>query len=169
MEEVQLESLAADHAVGLWKNVIIGMWRKTPRVKGVKECSELAERAHKKFPKGTVVFLIIAERPTPPPSSDARQIFAKMMTSYNGVTRCTAVVAEGGSLSVSVVRGVLTSLLILARHDTPTKMFGKVGEAATWLRQELANAQAPVFDTVELDAAVNSLRARMDAEERASV
>lgn len=165
-QDLRIESIAQDHTVAQWRNVIIGMWRAQPKVKGVRECLELATRMHATLPAGHPAFLIIAERKSPPPDADARGLFARMMKEFNGRTRCTAVVAEGGSLFVSVVRGVLTGLLIVTRHDTPTKMFGTAREAVTWLKSELDASRAPSFSVDELDGAVNVLRAQMDALEK---
>ena len=80
---------------------------------------------------GQVTVVIAIEPSTPVPGEEARAALADLICAGPPV-RCTAIVAEGVGFRSSMVRSVVTSLLLQARQTTPVKVATTVAEAARW-------------------------------------
>jgi hypothetical protein len=80
---------------------------------------------------GQVTVVLVVEPSTPVPGDEARTALTDLVCA-GYPARCTAVVAEGTGFRSSMVRSVVTSLLLEARHTTPVKVATTVAEAARW-------------------------------------
>jgi hypothetical protein len=164
---LRVHSVGADHGVGTWNNVLMGLWRAQPRLHSVQAAYDAGAALLKEQPQGTLV-MVIAERSSPPPPADARNVFARMTSDWGAANLATAVSAEYGTLGTSVVRGVVTSILLLTRRESPLKMFGNTLEACHWLVSEARQRKAASYSGEDLKAAIEQLRARVDDAEKAA-
>lgn len=141
MLKVDTHALAREFAVVTVEDtLVISMFRRTPKLLGVQVSYDICARAVVSQPSG-VAFLTVAVDPGAPPDAPTRAIFNRQLAEYEGVSVGSAVLTMGGSpLATSVVRGVMTSLLVLSRHKTPIRMFGDAMESLLWL-EGLAKAR----------------------------
>lgn len=140
--------------------LLIGLWVKTPFLDSVTEYHRAATAAAKAFPEG-IGFLTIADRPGTPPDAATRAEYAAMLNEFRPVSRASALVITGGSaLGSSVVRGVATGLMMMAKRSN-LKTFGDIREAGAWLNVHASARGVPLPSAVDTTDAVAMLHARM--------
>ena len=110
-------------------------------------------RAH---PAGAA-FLCVIEVTSKAPNDELRRASIEMVEAHGPRLRCLAVVIEGEGFRAAVNRGVITGLILFARHiHCPVSVFSDVRDAAAWMQKHLA--LPPVEDVA---AAVEAVRARL--------
>lgn len=158
MRGLNIQSATAAHAVGtLEGRLVVGVFHKTPDVTGVTAYRDAGKAAVAAHPDG-VAFLTVAKDPGRPPDPATREVFASMMKGFEGPSLASAIVTVGGNpLGMSVVRAVVTGLLMLVRHNTPTRIFGGVGEAGAWMEAEGKARNVAFPGAVAVEQAVAAL------------
>ena len=97
----------------------------------------------------------------PPPSSDAREGFLKLIKLSGECLKCVAVVAEGEGFAVSMVRTVVAGMTILVRPAVPMKVFSTVSDAATWIASQRKSTDRVSLSADEITAAAERVRGSM--------
>ena len=151
-------SCDAAHAIAVHGTVLVTIWSGEMRAATVREAAAEGRRLAQLRP-GETSFLNMIARGTPVPGNDVRAEFQQMMREKPGQMRCTAIVAEGGGFHGSVVRGVVTGLMMVVRPPFPMKVHAGVPEAAEWIAGQSAGSVA----AGALVAAVEAMRARQAA------
>jgi hypothetical protein len=70
------------------------------------------------------------------PQGEAREILARLGTRMKGARGC-AFVSKGSGFGASMMRSILTGMVLLARPDFPVKLFSETSPAVDWLASEL--------------------------------
>ena len=157
-DELRWISGDAAHAVAVYHSVLVTIWSGEMRAPVVREAAAEAARLGR-LHTGETSFLNMITRGTPAPSEAVRAEFQRMIKEGPGKLRCAAIVAEVSGFQGSVVRGVVTGLMMVVRPAFPMKVHGSVAEAAAWIA-----AQAAGSVTADgLAAAVTAVRARQAA------
>jgi hypothetical protein len=158
MNGLTVHATGSNHAVAtLEDRLVIGLFQKTPDLSGANAYLDAGQRAVTAHPTG-VAFLTIAKDPGRPPDPQTREVFARMMIQFQGPSLASAIVTMGGNpIGMSVVRAVMTGLLMLARHNTPTRMFGSLVDAGTWMAQEGAAQKVQFPAALHVERAAQEL------------
>src|SRR2546428_127336 len=71
------------------------------------------------------------------------------------------IVLEGERFHASILRGVLSGLIMLVSPAVPVRSFATVPEAAAWIATQLQRADAPCGTADQLTTALESARGQM--------
>jgi serine/threonine protein kinase len=121
-----------DHCIGTWRNFLLVLWRGQTRVVSVEATRPVLEQLARRSPN-SVGMISIVEDHAPAPSAEARAAIARLFASVAKDVVASAVAVEGTGFRAAFVRGVVTSLTMLARQPFPHKVFPGLQEAAAWL------------------------------------
>jgi hypothetical protein len=127
-ERVSIEAVDAEHAVGVWGDTLIEVWRGNAYAPAMAAMSAVARILVTRAPgRATCVFIV--EASSPPPDDQARRVLAKFSREIVAKMAVAVVVAEGGGFRASLVRGVGIALTALLPHRVPFKFVNAVTEA----------------------------------------
>ncbi|MGD0679912.1 MAG: hypothetical protein ABSC94_31400 [Polyangiaceae bacterium] len=147
-EKVSIKVVDADHAVGVWGETLIQVWRGKACAQAFTAMNAVARILTAKAP-GRATCLFIVEASSPPPDDAARRVLATFSREIVAKMAVAVVVAEGGGFRASIVRGVGIALTALMPHRVPFKFVNGVADA--W---QLLSPHLPGTDLSEmLDAA----------------
>jgi hypothetical protein len=120
----------AVHVTASFGRVIAVVWRGPMTPAAVRAMLAPVKIAAERAP-GEVVYVNVVEPTAPVPGDGVRAAYAEQLRA-NYPLRCSVIVAEGAGFRGSLVRSVVTSLVLLARPDTPMTVSSTVAEAAKW-------------------------------------
>lgn len=122
--------------IGLHKNVQINVWRDAPTLSQVRLFAHHAEAMSRSHPGGSaLVNLVVAGSPRF--SDGVRDEVTRMMKSPTLFRLGAAHVITLGGMNGVAVRAFLSTVTLVARPTTPSKVFGDSASAATWLSPRL--------------------------------
>jgi hypothetical protein len=160
-EAPQIHSVAPSHGLGVWRDVVVFVWRKgIDRAAAERYVGLLAQTAAKSSAGVTGINLI--EPAATLPDDDLRKLIA-LGTAKAAKILCGATVAEGEGFRASVVRAVTTGIAMLTRKSFPLKTFSRVPEAAGWVVENRQRAGALAMTPEELAAAIEAVRGQIPA------
>ena len=110
---------------------------------------------------GEIAVVIVVEPSSPVPGDDVRAAFGDLIRADHAI-RATVIVAEGSGFRSSLVRSVVTSLLLLARQTAPMKVTSTVPEAAKWAAAQGATRAGSELER-EVVQAVEAARGKIGA------
>ncbi len=113
---------------------------RTSDIVGLRE--QLARWVRKREPASCGVLVVIENRATL--GQKGRAEIGNMLRERAGL-KAWANVVEGAGFWASAVRGITTTLLLVARPDFPLKTFADVGAAAEWLGDGVPSSALPNF------------------------
>ena len=157
MESATTIKADRDHCSGIWRNVLIYVWRGTTRPEVVDESRRYVE-GHIAKARGPLAMMIITEAQSQMPDSPTREKLASVLTAMAPVATCAAMVHEQTGFRGAAVRGIVTVLNTLARQPFPYKSFGDVETASTWLATIHNDGKGPIAAS-DLIGVVSRLRA----------
>ena len=148
-----------DYCFAHWSSVFLVIWRSggETTLEAVGKLRREFERFAAAHPSG-VTLLTIVETGAALPPSHVRDALAGFMRSCDGKLKLSAVAFEGTGFRAAAVRGVVTSLTLLARQPFPHKVFSTVEEAARWYEAELGKTTITPFDRNALISSLGDLR-----------
>lgn len=155
---LQVVESTPDHAIAVWQNVLLYIWRRAATAAAAGKMQETIARMRRAEPGAAGVLLGVVEAGVPPPDAEAKAVLAETLKSGNGYLRASALVFEGQGFSASMVRAVATGLALLARTSFPHHVFADVTAGAAWLARHQPDAPALRFGASELAAALGELR-----------
>jgi hypothetical protein len=103
--------------------------------------------------------LTIIDENAPAPSAEARTAIARLFESGASDVVSSAVAFEGSGFRAAFVRGVVTSLTLLARQPFPHKVFPGVTQAAAWLMPRLPTMTPRAASHLQMVEAIGRWRA----------
>jgi hypothetical protein len=137
--------------------MLLVMWRGETRATTVNAMYPALQKLTRHFPK-SVGMLTVIEENAPAPSAEARAAIARLFASAADDVICSAVAFEGSGFRAAFVRGVVTSLTMLARQPFPHKVFPGVPQAAVWLMPRLPTITPRVATQAQMVEAVAQWR-----------
>lgn len=156
MDAVRIDHLAPDGIFATYRNVLIWSWR-GPATTLTVQRMRLQLLAHAKgHPEGGGVVTIIGRGVAIPPDEIRKAMVKARREASCYAMRGSAILYEGDGFRGSVVRGVVTGLMLLASDIYPQAVFGDIDLALVWVRTKLGPAAPPEGP---LAAAVASVRA----------
>ena len=153
----RVDAVSPDHCLARWNQFYIIIWRVHTTMAGIRILARTFEDFRASFPDG-VGLITIVEPGAPLPPTEARQALGQLLGEASGSIRYSAVVYEGGGFRASAVRGVVSSLILLARPPFPHRVFATTTEACAWFQRSFGPDEVP---GKQLEAAIGDLRRRI--------
>lgn len=155
-EAPKLVHLDAHQLIATWKNVVVCQF-------GITALTEEAARrqvaictAHgQRFGPGQLLEIVLIDRDTPLPTPGGRAVLDAAASAVGPYYLGVACVFQGVGFRAALVRGVLTSLVMLARSPFPQRIFPSDAECLTWSSEKLGASAA---DSADLGAFLASVR-----------
>lgn len=151
-----------NHATGAWRNVFWVCWRGETIPTAMAPMYTLMDTLISEYPDG-IAMVTIVEESAPPPSADSRKAIAQLWRHVGHAVRGSIVAFEGEGFRASFVRGVVTSLTLLAKPPFPHRVFASVNAGAPWLIQQLPPSAEGKVQAADLVTGIAGLRARYNA------
>lgn len=140
------------YVVAVWRNVVIQCWLKaTPTAALQATLAEFRSLRTRELKDRKLLSLAVIAEGTPPPDSEGRAVGAGFPQYFDYFTA----IVEGTGLRVSVIRGVLTGMAMMARMRAKWEIVATVAESAA----ALAKQPGAEFSADELVAVIAKLRA----------
>ena len=156
---VLLVAADADHALGVWHNLAIVVWRCETKPEAVSAMRQEYLSVASRYPGGIGMLTIIEDTATMPPI-EARKAIADLFEELGPRVKVSAAVFEGSGFRAAFVRGVVTGLNMMTSQPFPHRVYGELTAAAEWLAQGLPQADGRRATVAQLIDAVGKLRAR---------
>ena len=153
--QLDVRESTADHALGVWKGVLLYVWRARTTRAGVEAMAALCDRAGK---DGTGLLFGLVESGCTPPEGEVRTGLAKLLEVLNGKIVASAVTFDGKGFQAATIRFVATALALLARPGYPHRAFGDLGQAVAFLNREISAKGLSPYASSELIEALTALR-----------
>lgn len=152
-----LVHLDRNQALFVWKNIAVVVWRGTTDAAAVRRLEYAATEVLSRYPDRMAIMGIV-ETTAVPPSEEMRVLSAATndRLAQRGALAFAGVFAQSGFFG-SVVRGIVTGLTLLARHNYPFKVFSGHREAIAWFADVLGQKGHRV-NVDECAAVVGDLR-----------
>lgn len=149
----------ADEHVTLasWRDLVVIIWKGETRVEAIERSEEQLALLAPRFPGGLWMLTIVEEQ-APAPAADARQALSGLLARAAPFVRCSSVVFEGSSFRASLVRSVVSTLVLLSRIRFPHRVFGTLEQAVAHYEQYRGDEPA-LADFAEIPAVVAGMRA----------
>lgn len=96
--------------------------------------------------KGQCGYVELIESTSKPPPDELRKVAVEIFRKLGRDVSCVGFVMEGNELRTALVRAILTGMTFLVQQMQPSKVFKRLGDAATWLRPQIGPVE-PGFET----------------------
>ena len=140
--------------VGTWRSLVLVCWGSETNATGVDAIRKALENVCAANPNGVGIIVQIDLR-SKPPGKEMRDQLAALQTAFPAV-RASANVVSGKGLAVATARSVIAGMMLLARSETPQRVFATTHEAASWIAPFVPGLANVTPD--EIASAVESLR-----------
>ena len=158
VQELTLYEHDDQHGVGVWRNVLIAVWRKDTRADAVEGVSAVLTELTRRHPD--VALLQVIEEGATAPDSDARRALSTMLRQHGGAIRCSAVVYEGDGFRAATLRAVVAGIALLGRPVYPHIVFASTVAAINWTARHFSY-DGPIW-AEQVRNAVDELRLMLD-------
>jgi hypothetical protein len=96
--------------------------------------------------RGKCAYVEVIEPTSKPPTDELRKVAVEIFRKLGRDVSCVGFIMEGNVLRTALVRAILTGMTFLVPQMQPSKVFKRIGDAATWMRPQIG-ATEPDFDT----------------------
>lgn len=137
------EVLYEDATLRVWavRNVLGVVWFEAPTLEQMRELTRIGKVRGRTHPDGLGLFQLVV-RGTPRFTDEVRAEVERVARE-NVFARGGAHVILVDGLAGSAARAFLSTVLLIRRRRAPTKVFGDIGEAATWFAREVGGPCQP--------------------------
>ncbi len=156
---MKVELVESSHAIGMSGPLVVSMWRTVTTHTAMLSFRAMVSRYVTGQPDG-IAFLTVVEAQAEMPEPAARDELADMFRRLGSSVICSALVFEGQGFRAAAVRGITTSVNLLARQPFPHKVFANVDEAASWMGKH-SSGRVSIGQSMEGAA---TLRSALDAK-----
>lgn len=137
-EAVNLRTHGGDHAIAVWRNVVIVVFAATPVAAVAERMKGVVADVAREHPQGVGMLHVVDARSGPPPDQDARAQYVEMIRTHDDRFIAAAIVATGSGFVPSMVRSVTAGFALLTRPSFPMKTFSTVPDGASWLAAHMS-------------------------------
>jgi hypothetical protein len=130
----QFDVIVDDPEIGIagTGSLLLVQFRKAITSGGLSQLESAHEARRKVSPRG-VAMLTLVDADLPLPADDMKMAGARSFRRLSGHNSCSATVISGVGFWASAARSTLTALTLLARPSCPSKTFGDVASALSWM------------------------------------
>lgn len=154
----RIVSVNQHECIAMWNGVLVQIWRTGTPLASARAARAAARRMAEEH-RGYITSIVIVEPTADMPDATARAELAGMAVDQATRMACVALVHEGTGFRVAVIRGVMTGLMLVAKHAFPHAVFANVDQACEWLR---TNPRLDPFAMELLPRVIWSLRGMMN-------
>ncbi|HEX5101634.1 MAG TPA: hypothetical protein VFV94_19115 [Polyangiaceae bacterium] len=158
VQELTLYEHDEQHGAGVWRNLLIVVWRKETRADAVEGVSAILTAVARRH--SDVALLQVIEEGATAPDSDARRALSTMLRTHGGAIRCSAVVYEGDGFRAATLRAVVAGIALLGRPVYPHVVFASTMAAINWTARHFSH-DGPVW-AEQVRNAVDEVRLMLD-------
>lgn len=119
---MQLARRSRDHAVGTQDNFLVIVWRRNTMAVEVMHAAKALAELSTRYPKGVHLMQVVEDLAIVP-DSEARSALAELLRSAEGKVAFSSVTHEGGGFRPSLIRSIVTGLLLLSKPTFPHLVF----------------------------------------------
>ncbi len=152
-------SVEAGFGLGAVGPLAISVWDAEPRVTQAKQAVKLLERLAREHEQ--ILLLAVIGEDCALPSEYVRKELSAGLVAIGTPIVTVANVIEGRGFRAAALRGVLTGLGIVVKHDYPREVFDNVPKAANYLERESRFAAS----AIDITRGVAALRTREESGE----
>lgn len=131
-----------------WQNVVVFVWRGDATAGLMRKLGPLLESLTGEVGRLSIVSIVPAVAQLP--DEGKRQAYKEFIDDYGSLLANVALVIERKGFLGSAVRGLLTGLLLMTRHEYTTHVMSTIAEVAAWLPSKHAATTGVRVDPVEL-------------------
>ncbi len=136
------------HLAAIHRNVYITAWWGETTAARLKRVGEIQTELARKWPAGFVALALIRSSNANMPA-DARAEAEKLSKEPAMNLKAIAQVIYGSGFAAAAIRSVATGMVLIARSPRPTKIFGTLENAATWLAPRMNELPEPADEIVD--------------------
>jgi hypothetical protein len=144
------------HLVAIHRNVYITAWWGETTAARLRRVGEIGDELARQWPRGFVTLALIRAANAYLPAN-ARAEAEKLSKSPSPNLKAIAQVIYGTGFKAAAIRSLATGMVLLARSKRPTKVFGTLESASTWLVPHM-NALPEPADRIVDTALVRNIR-----------
>ena len=144
------------HLAAIHRNVYITAWWGETTAARLRRVGEIQNELARKWPKGFVGLALIRSA-NATLSAEVRAEAEKLSTGASPNLKAIAQIIYGSGFVAAAIRSVATGMILLARSQRPSKIFGTLESGATWLVPYM-NALPEPADKITDTALVRNVR-----------
>lgn len=154
-EHLTIHALYSGWAMAELDACLIVIWRGVVTQAALRRINVEILRLAKLQP-GTCAYVNVIEKASPHPAGPERKLAIEGVARPGKSLACMAAVIEGNELRSTVVRAIITGMMLLLPRRQPTKLFKTTNKMAAWVRSQISSVRAS-----ELVRAIEILRNKM--------
>jgi hypothetical protein len=143
-----------NYLLAVWRRLVIVVWKGDTTLESVKRVGETIHSSASRV--GPVGLFIVTDVTAPLPPAIVRKTAAGILAAAPIAYFC--VTFEGNGFRAAAVRGVVTSITMLASMAFPHRAFSKIDEAAVWVSEQTKHDGAMRIHPIGLAAVLDNLR-----------
>ena len=145
------------HLAAIHRNIYLTAWWGETTVARLRRVGEIGHELARQWPKGFVALALIHSKNAPSLPPDVRAEAQKLSREPAANMRAIAQVIYGSGFVAAAVRSIATGMVLLSRSRKPTKIFGTLERASTWLVPHV-NALPEPADKITDTSLVKNIR-----------
>jgi hypothetical protein len=114
-------------------NVYVMCWHTKGDVKAIRDSLEDMRRFHKELGRKMALVVLVLEPAMHSPSAEMRALVAKNTNEQTPWVTASVTALLTTGLGALIMRSVMASVLMLRKHQAPTKVVGSFAEAAAFI------------------------------------
>jgi len=119
--------------LGRVDDVAVIRWFSSPTIVSVPVMERALSRAIRDLAGRPCFVMVVVDSSVPAPNAEARDALARSIERHDSTISGVAYVVFGEGFQSAMLRGVITSLMLLSRPSHTTKVFGSIPEAVAWV------------------------------------
>jgi len=143
-----------NYLLATWRRLVIVVWKGDTTLESVKRVGEVIHSSARRL--GPVGLFIVTDVTAPLPPAVVRKTAASILAT--GPIAYFCVTFEGNGFRAAAVRGVVTSIAMLASMAFPHRAFSKINEAGAWVSEQTRHDGAMRIHPIGLAAVLDNLR-----------
>ncbi len=143
-EAITVTPLHDDEAfrAGRVGDVVVIHWRRPPTLASAAAMDRAVARAVRELAGRPCTIMPIIDASVRAPDPEARAALARAVERHDAAVAGVAYVVRGEGFQAAVLRGAITSVMILSRPSHTTKVFASIADATAWLEKRRARPLA---------------------------
>jgi len=147
--------------MGSWRNIMVAVWARQGTVELVGELARVSAEYAKREADTKVSTVHVILNHAPLPDAPTRRALRALSEMYAPKLACVGTVIEGAGFWAGAVRGLVTSLQIVApRRAFRMHICGSTNALASWMAEPHSRETGVAVQAGELEAMLNRLLAR---------
>lgn len=142
--EFRITHVCSTTTVAACGNITLWMWHLAPSDVALAAVRRTVAQLARSYPEGTGVLHVVPNPDGKLPNEEQRRKIAETRTENAHSVRASAVLFEGDGIRASLIRGIVTAIMLASSNKTPMTVFRDAPTAIAWLRARLGADVDPV-------------------------